>query len=84
MTGGRPGVRPLLLADSPSSRLVFSSSATSQVQQLGLAASASDLMSLPLELVWETSDWYLVRWHAPQGTTTARLSKGMVSAIIIE
>jgi len=71
-------------AEALPARLVFSSSTTSQVQELGLAASASDLMSLPVELVWETSDWYLVRWRSPEGTTTARLNKGMVSAIIIE
>jgi hypothetical protein len=80
-----PQVPPQIGGAEPlPARLVFSSSTTSQVQELGLADSASDLMSLPVELVWETSDWYLVRWQAPTGTTTARLNKGMVSAIVIE
>ena len=65
-------------------RLVFSQSTISQAQQLGLADSASNLVSPPVELVWETSDWYLVRWQSPFGSTTARLGKGMVSAIVIE
>jgi hypothetical protein len=80
-----PQVPPQIGGAEPlPARLVFSPATSSQVQELGLGASASDLMSLPLELVWETSDWYLVRWHGPEGTTTARLSKGMVSAIIID
>lgn len=80
-----PQVPPQIGGAEPlPARLVFSPSTSSQVQELGLGASSSDLMSLPVELVWETSDWYLVRWHDPEGTTTARLNKGMVSAIIIE
>jgi hypothetical protein len=80
-----PQVPPQIGGAEPlPARLVFSSSTTSQVQVLGLAASVSDLLSLPVELVWETSDWYLVRWHTSEGSTTARLNKGMVSAVIIE
>jgi hypothetical protein len=80
-----PQVPPQIGGAEPlPARLVFSPTTTGQVQELGLAASASDLMSLPVELVWETSDWYLVRWHSPEGATTARLNKAMVSAIIIE
>ncbi len=60
-----PQVPPQIGGAEPlPARLVFSPSTTSQMQELGLAASPSDLMSLPVELVWETSDWYLVRWHA--------------------
>jgi hypothetical protein len=80
-----PQVPPQIGGAEPlPARLVFSSATNNQVQQLGLEASPSDLISLPVELVWETSDWYLIRWHSSEGTTTARLNKGMVSAIIIE
>jgi hypothetical protein len=45
--------------------------------------SAASLVSPRLDIPREETVWCVVRWVTTTGQTTARLSKGMVSAILV-
>lgn len=80
-----PSVPPQLAGGAPiAARLVIAHAWVAEAQQAGLDVSATQLLTPPLELIWQESDWDLVRWQTTQGPLTAQLDTEFISVVVLE
>ena len=80
-----PVVPPQLGGGAPiAARLVIAHAWVAEAQQAGLDVSATQLLTPPLELIWQESDWDLVRWQSAQRPLTAQLDTEFIAAVVLE
>ena len=64
-------------------RILFTPSSIDQARQLGFELSPSNLLTPPVQVVWETEDSYLIRTSQTQEGSTVQIDKALVSAAVV-
>lgn len=70
--GGRPRTAQLLIA----------ADAAATVNRLGIAVTAEDLLSPPVELLWEGENSYVIRLPAPRQRALVQISHDLVEGVV--